>query len=192
MSTYTSTVSHASSSSSAYTLQVSAEEFQVFVATVRSHLDSKDYKTLDQFFHANQIIYRPTLEKMRTLDCLLEMLLEKPLNDDDCIRAFRLAAMMEKNDYSPAWSKICQAMCYLQLKNETDGNFLVQNMIDADLRAMEDGNRFIDLFNTYKRIYSSTGNSVMFNRIDNLLNRYNEIAGQAAMSTSIPFGETKI
>ncbi|MBS0652035.1 MAG: hypothetical protein JSR39_00765 [Verrucomicrobia bacterium] len=175
-----------------HTQQASAESFQTFRATVCQFLEAKDYKGLDEYFHACHELYRSILVQVKSFDCILETLLEKPLNDDDCIRAFRLAGMMEKNGYSPAWSKICQAMCYLQFGNKIDGNFLVQSMIDADLTAVEDGNRFIDLFNTYKRIYSSTGNSVMFDRIDNLLNRYNEIKGQASSSTSIPFGETKV
>ncbi|MBS0607262.1 MAG: hypothetical protein JSR57_09955 [Verrucomicrobia bacterium] len=170
----------------------SAAAFQTFRATINQFLENKDYKGLDAYFHDSHIAYRPILEQNKTLDCILELLLEKPLNNDDCIRAFRLAGIMENKGYNPSWSKICQAMCYLQLGNDTDANFLVQQMIDTDKIAMEDGNRFIDLLNTYKRIYAATGNDVMSDRIINLLNRYDEVASQAPAITPMPFGETKI
>ena len=170
----------------------SAAAFQTFRTTINQFLENKDFKGLDAYFHDNHSAYRPFLEQMKTLDCILELLLEKPLNNDDCIRAFRLAGIMEKKGYNPSWSIICQAMCYLQLGNDTSANYLLQQMIDTDRTAMEDGNRFIDLLNTYKRIYASTGNEVMSDRIINLLTRYNDVASQDPAITPMPFGETKI
>lgn len=170
----------------------SAAAFQTFRATINQFLENKDYKGLDAYFHDNHLAFRSLLEQNKSLEYILEGLLEKPLNDDDCIRAFRLAGIMENKGYNPSWSRICQAMCYLQLGNDTSANFLVQQMIDTDKTAMEDGNRFIDFLNTYKEIYASTGNEVMSDRINLLFNRYTEVASQAPVMTSMPFGETKI
>jgi hypothetical protein len=170
----------------------SAAAFQTFRDTINQFLENKDYKGLDAYFHDNHLAYRSLLEQNKTLEYILEVLLEKPLNNDDCIRAFRLAGIMENKGYNPSWSRICQAMCYLQLGNDTSANLLVQQMIDTDKTAMEDGNRFIDLLKTYTGIYTATGNDVMLDRIVNLSKRYNEVASQAPASTTFPFGETKI
>lgn len=164
--------------------------FQQFCKQIKTHLDNNKFKELDTFFYENQSYYSPILVQQKTLDCILETYLEKPKkDDDDCIRAFRLAAMMENFMYSTRFAKIAQASCYFQLGNITDGNKLIEEMITFD-RQNPGVQLYISELDQYQLVYESTGNTVMKERIQQLRDNYNSksIGCMPLPNGKVPFG----
>ncbi len=174
-------------------LRSSGAEYQQFCKQIQTHLDNDEFKALDTFFHQSHVRFDSVLVRQKPLDCMLETYLEKPKNDDDCIRAFRLAVMMENFTYSPRFAKIAQASCYFQLGNETDGNKLVDEMITFD-RQNPGSELYISELNQYQQVYESTGNGAMKERIQELRDKYNaKTIGCAPLPNGkLPLGAIRI
>lgn len=169
----------------------SLKEFDSFIDALRTHLDDQNYEELNHFFQFNSTPYRPLLEQKGTLDGILEELLGKPEDPDNCTRAYQLTLLMNDNLFSTRWATVCKAICFFREGNIAEGNQLVQSMLEKDKSDELSRKKYITMLKEHVTLYTHNNNLAMLKEIQNILALYNEYAGQPATQTPFPFGFNK-
>lgn len=106
--------------------------FSDFIETISECLTQQKYDDFEAYFELNVERFQDPLQTSQDLDNLLEEFLEKSDDPINCIKALRLANAMQSHQISPMWSLIAQAICFRQLKNDSQFNELIMKMVLTD------------------------------------------------------------
>jgi hypothetical protein len=166
-------------------------EFQGFIKTVTNLLNNNSFLDLEFFFHTSIDIFRPTLDVSNELDHLLETYLSRSSNSPDCIRALRLASVMENHNINVKWTKIAQAICYFQQGNHADVESLVKDMVISDAHPLGKG-IYLSILEGHDKIYGDMKNVVMRNLVQRMIFEYKQMSSSFANPARIPAGALRV
>lgn len=171
--------------------QGTAPDFQGFIETISNYLKQDAYNNLESFFQTSIEIFRPNLDMSNELDQLLESYVAKSANSEDCVRALRLASVMENHNINFRWAKIAHAICYLQQGNRVDMEALVKDMVLSDAHPLQDG-VYLTILEGHIQIYGNLRNRVMQYLVQQMITEYQNMTSRLAPPAALPIGVLKI
>lgn len=157
-----------------------------FVDAMHTYLDTNPCENLSNYFSFNHPIFQHNPLWGKSFDLLIVRSLQnKDEKSVDWEKALQLAQLVEPA--CPEWAKIAQSICFFQLKKESEGNAIVEQMICSDAQNENSPAHLMELMRRHWE-FTSKNDTGLTSLITTLLQTYDQKSPcTLPKSNSIPY-----